>query len=152
MEKVLQEAQKLAEAILESDIYQNMHKCEQEAMKNPLATQAISDFVEKRNQVEGMLAANDPDRLALAKLSAEMQTAEKNLDAIPSIKAMQDARGKFTQMMENVNQILRFVITGETEEEHSCGGNCGSCGGCGEHEDGCGCGDHTDGCGCGDCH
>ena len=46
------------------------------------------------------------------------------------VRAMQDARNQFTQMMENVNQILRFIITGETEESGGCSGSCESCGGC----------------------
>ena len=48
----------------------------------------------------------------------------------PMVRAMQDARSQFTQMMENVNQILRFIITGETEESGGCSGSCESCGGC----------------------
>ena len=43
---------------------------------------------------------------------------------------MQAARADFNQMMENINQILRLIITGETEAG-GCSGSCESCGGCG---------------------
>ena len=39
-------------------------------------------------------------------------------------------------MMDNVNRILRLVVTGETEDDKGgqstsgCTGNCASCGGC----------------------
>ena len=45
---------------------------------------------------------------------------------------LQDARREFTAMMDNVNRILRLVITGETgdSEAGGCGGNCSGCAGC----------------------
>ena len=68
-----------------------------------------------------------------------MEEAEAALNEQPLVKELQTARADFSQMMENVNRILRLVITGETEEESGCGGSCsgcsggcGSCGGCGE--------------------
>ena len=48
MEKVLEQARLLAEAIAESDVYQHMRQCENDAMKDPEATKLIADFVEKR--------------------------------------------------------------------------------------------------------
>ena len=46
---------------------------------------------------------------------------------------LQDARRAFTAMMDNVNRILRLVITGETGDEDTgsgCSGNCSGCAGC----------------------
>ena len=36
-------------------------------------------------------------------------------------------------MMQQVNRIIKLVITGEHEEEDGCSGSCDSCGGCGHH-------------------
>lgn len=130
MEKVLEQARLLAEAIAESDVYLHMRQCENNAMKDPEATKAIADFVEKRQKVESLLAEGNMDHAALAEASQAMEAAEKLVNQQPMVRAMQDARGQFTQMMENVNQILRFIITGETGEEGGCSGSCESCGGC----------------------
>lgn len=130
MEKVLEQARLLAEAIAESDVYQHMRQCENDAMKDPEATQAISDFVEKRQKVESLLAEGNMDHAALAEASQAMEAAEKLVNQQPMVRAMQDARNQFTQMMDNVNQILRFIITGETGESGGCSGSCESCGGC----------------------
>lgn len=131
MKEVMEQAQKLAEAIVDSDIYQRMHKAELAAAKDEAATQAIAAFVEKRQSVESCLADNKMDHEALARAGEELDKAEKSLNEIPVIKEMQDARKAFTDMMGNVNQLLRLVITGETEESgHECTGECGSCGGC----------------------
>lgn len=140
MEKVLEQARLLAEAIAESDVYQKMHQCENDAMKDAEATRAIADFVEKRQKVESLLAEGNMDHTALAEASKAMEDAEKKVNEQPKVRAMQEARGEFTQMMNNVNQILRFIITGETEDNSGCSGSCESCGGCGG------------GCDCGSCH
>lgn len=129
MEKVLEQARLLAEAIAESDVYQHMRQCENDAMKDPEATKLIADFVEKRQKVESLLAEGNMDHTALAEASQAMEAAEKMVNQQPMVRAMQDARNQFTQMMENVNQILRFIITGETEESGGCSGSCESCGG-----------------------
>ncbi len=140
MEKVLEQARLLAEAIAESDVYQKMHQCENDAMKDAEATRAIADFVEKRQKVESLLAEGNMDHTALAEASKAMEDAEKKVNEQPKVRAMQEARGEFTQMMNNVNQILRFIITGEMEDNSGCSGSCESCGGCGGE------------CDCGSCH
>ena len=140
MEKVLEQARLLAEAIAESDVYQKMHQCENDAMKDAEATRAIADFVEKRQKVESLLAEGNMDHTALAEASKAMEDAEKKVNEQPKVRAMQEARGEFTQMMNKVNQILRFIITGETEDNSGCSGSCESCGGCGGE------------CDCGSCH
>ena len=129
MQNVMHKAQELAEAILESNVYQRMHAAEMQVNKDEAAVKAVSDFVEKRQTVENLLASNNLDHEELAKAGKAMEEAEKTLNAVPMVHEMQEARQEFTQMMENVNRILRLVITGETEEECDCGGDCGGCSG-----------------------
>ncbi|MBR2718025.1 MAG: YlbF family regulator [Clostridia bacterium] len=129
MNNVMHKAQELAEAILESSIYQRMHTAELQVNKDEEAVKAVSDFVEKRQAVESILASNNMDHTALAEAGKAMEEAEKKLNEVALIKEMQESRQEFTQMMENVNRILRLVITGETEEECDCGGDCGGCSG-----------------------
>lgn len=129
MHNVMHKAQELAEAILESEVYQRMHAAELQANKDEEAVKAVSDFVEKRQAVENILASNNLDHDELAKAGKAMEEAEQKLNSVALIKEMQESRKEFTQMMENVNRILRLVITGETEEECDCGGECGSCSG-----------------------
>lgn len=129
MQNVMQKAQELAEAILESSIYQKMHEAELQVNKNEEAVKAVSDFIEKRQAVENLLADSNMDHTALAEAGKAMEEAEKKLNEVALIKEMQDTRKEFTEMMNNVNRILRLVITGETEDECDCGGDCGGCSG-----------------------
>ena len=135
MREVMQKAQELAEAIVESSVYQRMHAAELQVNKDEEAVKAVAEFVEKRQAVETVLAQSDMDHELLAQAGEEMEEAEKHLNEVPLVKEMQEARRDFTQMMENVNRILRLVVTGETDDGCSgdcsgCSGGCEGCGGC----------------------
>ncbi len=135
MREVMQKAQELAEAIVESSVYQRMHAAELQVNKDEAAVKAVAEFVEKRQAVETVLAQSDMDHEQLARVGEEMEEAEKRLNEVPLVKEMQEARKEFTQMMENVNRILRLVVTGETDDGCSgdcsgCSGGCDGCGGC----------------------
>ena len=135
MREVMQKAQELAEAIVESSVYQRMHAAELQVNKDEEAVKAVAAFVEKRQAVETVLAQSDMDHEQLARVGEEMEEAEKRLNEVPLVKEMQEARKEFTQMMENVNRILLLVVTGETDDGCSgdcsgCSGGCESCSGC----------------------
>lgn len=133
MDEVMQKAQALAEAILDSDVYQKMHTLELRVTKDEEATAAMSALIEKRHAVEDLLATKNMDRDALTRASDEMEAAETAMNAIPMITEMKEARKAFQDMMDNVNRILRLVITGEVEDTpdaHSHGGCTGDCAHC----------------------
>lgn len=137
MNNVMQKAQELAEAIVESSVYQRMHTAELQVNKDEEAVKAVSDFVEKRQAVENILASNNMNHDELAEAGKAMEEAETKLNEVALIKEMQESRKEFSQMMENVNRILRLVITGETEEECDCGGHHHHHGGCSGSCEGC---------------
>ena len=132
MNEVMNKAQELAMAILNSETYTKMHQLELQLAKDGEATAAIAEMAEKRKNVEDLLASADMDPEVLAKAADAMEEAEKKMNAVPIIREAKESRNDFNQMMNNVNRILRLVITGETEEEapSGCTGNCASCGGC----------------------
>ena len=128
MRNVMLKAQELAQAIVESSIYQRMQAAESQVTTDEGASKAITEFMEKRQAVEALLGQDDVDHAALAQAGQAMEEAEKALDEQAVVKEMQAARADFNQMMENVNQILRLIISGETEG--GCRGSCSSCSGC----------------------
>ena len=134
MRNVMMKAQELAEAILESEVYRKMKQQENEVQRDPDAAKALGDMIEKRNRVETILSSNDMKPDELAEASREMEEAETRMNENEMIKTLKDYRKDFQTMMDNVNRILRLVITGETEDENGgssgCSGNCSGCGGC----------------------
>ena len=132
MREVMMKAQELAQAILQSEIYQTMHTLEDQMTKDEAATAAVAAYMEKRSNVELLLRAPDFDAEKVAAAGQELEDAQKAMDTYPLVKDMREAQQRFQDMMDNVNRILRLVITGEVEDGGSgCSGNCASCGGCG---------------------
>ena len=134
MREVMMKAQELAEAILDSEVYQNMKKLEGEVRRDPEAGKLLSDMIEKRQKVEETLSSSAMKPEELAAASLEMEEAEKRMNANEKIQTLKEARKDFQTMMDNVNKILRLVITGQVEDENTgsgcCSGSCDTCGGC----------------------
>ena len=134
MREVMMKAQELAEAILNSETYQKMKQQEGAVRHDPDAAAALGDMIEKRQRVEAILSAADMNANELAEASREMEEAEKRMNENEMISTLKQYRNDFQTMMDNVNKILRLVITGEVEEENSgstgCSGNCSCCSGC----------------------
>lgn len=133
MRNVMMKAQELAEAILDSEVYTRMKQQENDVKRDPGAGAALSDMIEKRSRVENILSSANMDPNELAEASREMEEAEQRMNDNEMIRTLKEYRKDFQTMMDNVNRILRLVITGETEDENgrsSCGGNCSGCSGC----------------------
>lgn len=129
MEKVLNQAEQLAEAILESEEYIKMRLSEQAAMRDETAAKLISDYSEQRSTVESLLSSNDLDHEALTEAGNKLEAIQKQIDENAMLKTMREANDDFTHMMQQVNRIIKFVVTGEMEEAGGCSGSCESCGG-----------------------
>ncbi|MBR2661187.1 MAG: YlbF family regulator [Clostridiales bacterium] len=134
MRNVMMKAQELAEAILESETYRKMKQQENDVKRDPDAAKALGDMIEKRNRVETVLSSANMNPEELAEASREMEEAENRMNENEMIRTLKDYRKDFQTMMDNVNRILRLVITGETEDENGggsgCSGNCSGCSGC----------------------
>ncbi len=134
MRNVMMKAQELAEAILDSEVYTRMKQQENDVKRDPEAGIALSDMIEKRGRVENILSSANMDPNELAEASREMEEAEQRMNDNEMIKTLKEYRKDFQTMMDNVNRILRLVITGQTEDENGgssgCSGNCSGCSGC----------------------
>ena len=131
MREVMMKAQALAEAIVASDTYQTMHGLEEQVTKDENATALIAAYMEKRQNVELLLRSPEFDAEKVAAAGEELQDAEKAMEECTMVKDMREAQVKFQEMMDNVNRILRLVISGEVEDaQGGCTGNCASCSGC----------------------
>ena len=130
MEKVLNQAEMLAEAILESEEYISMRLAEQAAMRDETATQLIASYTEKRQAIESLLADANMDHGALAQAGQELQNVERAIDECEVLNKMRETNDAFNAMMKKVNSIIRYVVTGEEEQEEGCTGSCSTCSGC----------------------
>ena len=128
MSKVTDCARELGQAIVDSEEYKNMQICEKAAMSDPAVAQAMGRYLEAKEQLHTAMAAGNADEIA--QFGQEMDDAQQSLNQMPAVDAMTNARQSFSELMNQVNHVLEFMITGEVEQSSGCSGNCASCGGC----------------------
>ena len=112
IDNVFAKTRELAEALIESEAYQNMKAAEDKAMKNPEAAATMAEFMEKRGQLETLIANEDFDAGEMKRLSGEMDDLQTRLQMMDDIVRMTEARNEFSGLMGQVNQVLSFIITG----------------------------------------
>ena len=131
MKDVFEKTRELGQALIESEAYQNMKAAEENAYRNAEAADTMSRYLELRNDIQDMLAGENPDSAALKSMSDELDSLQEKLNMIEDVAAMTEARSAFSNLIAQVNQVLQFMISGKiTEDEPAgCGGGCSSCGG-----------------------
>ena len=130
MDAVFQKTRELGQALMESDAYLNMKAAEDRAMQNEEATRAMGDFLEKRQQLQGLMQSENPDPGAMKRISDEMDAAQERLQMMDDIVALTEARNEFNALIGQINQALQFIVTGEMQQPEGCSGSCASCPGC----------------------
>ena len=130
MSKVQDCARALGEAIVASEEYQNMQLCEKAAESDPAAAEAMGRYMELHAAINQEMGNEEPDAEKIARLGREMDEIQQTLSALPAVEEMTAARQRFSGLMDQVNKILEFIITGDVQEGGGCSGNCSSCGGC----------------------
>lgn len=132
MNAVFEKTRELAEAIMASEEYAAMKAAEDKAMDNKEASELMAQYIEHKNQLEE-LQNKEPDPAALANHMQAMEDIQSKIQEIPDIEALTQARGSFSSLIDQVNQVLRFIITGQMDEEggeEGCTGSCATCHGC----------------------
>jgi len=130
MSKVQDCARALGEAIVASEEYRNMQLCEKAAQSDPAAAEAMGRYMELHAAIDQEMGKSEPDTDLIARCGQEMDEIQQALNLMPSVDAMTTSRQKFSELMNQVNQILEFIITGEVQQSGGCSGNCSACGGC----------------------
>ena len=130
MQEVMGKTRELGLAILNSSIYQEMKAAEDKAMGNAQAAAVMGEYLEHRTALEELMQQNKPDADKMSEESRAMEDMQDQLNQIPDIVEMGEKRAAFTEMINQVNALLKTIITGEAPEEGGCTGSCATCGGC----------------------
>ena len=130
MDAVFQKTRELGKALMESDAYLNMKAAEDRAMQNEEAARVMGDFLEKRQQLQGLMQSENPDPGAMKRISDEMDAAQERLQMMDDIVALTETRNEFNALIGQINQVLQFIVTGAMQQPEGCSGSCASCSGC----------------------
>ena len=130
MDIIFQKTRELGQALLESEQYKKVQAAEAKAMKNADAAALMALYMEKRAAVQAMMNEENPDPMAMKRLSDEMDDAQEKLQLVDDITELTQAREEFNALIGQINQVLQFIVTGRMDDGEGCTGNCSSCGGC----------------------
>ncbi len=129
MDLVFAKTRELGEALLESEAYKNMKAAEDKAMQNAEAAQLMGELLEHRGNIQELMQVTNPDPGALKRLSDEMDDIQERLQMMDDIQELTNARSEFTSLINQVNQVLQFIVTGRMDDD-DCSGDCSACAGC----------------------
>ena len=129
MDMVFEKTRELGEALLASETYKAMKAAEEKAMLNTEAARLLGILMERREQIQQQMQTPNPDPVVLKRLSDEQDEAQERLQMMEDISELTRARGAFNDLINQVNQVLQFIVTGRMEES-GCGGDCSGCSGC----------------------
>ena len=130
MDNVFKKTRELGEALLESEAYLNMKKCEDKAMANEEAANTMAAFIEKRGELHALMQSENPDPGAMKRLNDEMDELQDRLQMIDDIVELTEARNEFNSLISQINQVLQFIVTGRMDDPSGCSGDCSGCSGC----------------------
>ena len=131
MNEVFKKTRELGDVIMKSDEYYAMKRAEEAVARNELAYGALEKLVSLRRALDNAMLRDEPDTKELKRMSDELIALQMDVSVYDEITALFRARDEFIRLVNQVNQALRFIITGEMdlmEREHSR--PCHACGGC----------------------
>ena len=125
--ELFQKSRELGELLIATDEYRKVQEAEAAFQQDELAQAKVAEFSGLQQEVQTLMQTPDPDQALIAEKAAALRDMQARLSEMPSIHAMNEAQTDFSKLLNQANQILRFIITGQVDE--GCTGSCATCGG-----------------------
>ncbi|MBE5760691.1 MAG: YlbF family regulator [Clostridiales bacterium] len=132
MDAVFNKTQELGAALLETEAYAQMQQAEENFAKDEAAQALLNEYGSLQAQIGAALEAEEADPAKINQLNDRVLEIQQELYENSAFIAVNEARENFARIINQVNQILKFMITGEVDspEEGGCTEDmCASCGG-----------------------
>ncbi len=127
---IILKAQELGELIKESEIRKAAVEASDKMNNDETAVRLLANYNEIRRVETEKLREKEPTKEELENFRKVMQEEFEKIMKNDIIATYVAANKQLDSLVEQVNAVLAYYITGEEENGHSCGGNCSSCGGC----------------------
>lgn len=127
---IILKAQELGELIKESEIRKAAVEASDRMNNDETAVMLLANYNEIRRKETEKLREKEPTKEELENFRKVMQEEFEKIMKNDIIASYVAANKELDALVEQVNAVLAYYITGEEENGHSCGGNCSSCGGC----------------------
>ena len=128
MAEIFEKARELGQAIVESEEYKALKKAEQEQEQDSEALQLLQDYSAVRTKLAEEINKGDVGEERMAQIREELESAYEKMTTNDHITAYINAQRTFQAIIDQMNSIISFHITGKIPG--GCSGSCSSCGGC----------------------
>lgn len=124
---IIEKARELGEMIQESEQMAKMKDMEAKQAADETAQTLLQEFnLERMNLARDMQSGKLSQEDAVKKNNAAFDAI---LEKSPVLKQYVEAKGEFDNLVNQINGVLNFYITGQ-DQDQSCTHDCGTCGGC----------------------
>ncbi len=127
MAEIFEKARELGEAIIESAEYKELKKAELEQEEDAEAMALLKEYSELRTSLAQEIQKGDVSEEEMASIRERLEEAYEKVTTNDHITAYINAQKTFQAIIDQMNNIISFHITGKMPG--GCSGNCSSCGG-----------------------
>lgn len=127
MAEIFEKARELGEAIIESNEYKELKEAELRQENDEEALTLLKEYSEVRSRLASEIQKGDVSEERIAQIREELEEAYSKMTTNDAITAYINAQRTFQAIIDQMNSIISFHITGKMPG--GCSGNCSSCGG-----------------------
>ncbi len=129
MSEILTKARELGQAIVDSDEYKTLKACEEKQEKDEEAMALLVEYNNVRKALAEEINNSEVNDERMTQIRAELEEAYEKVMSNPTISEYNEAQQKFSAIVNQMNSILTYFMTGEISG--GCSGNCSGCSSCG---------------------
>lgn len=127
---IIEMAQNLGTMIAKSEESERVSKAADEMNGNEEAVKLLETYNENRKKAADGLRGKSPSKEELDEYRDYVQKEFEKIVKNPLISEYIEASREFDNMVNQVNAVLSYFITGQENEGGGCSGNCSSCSSC----------------------
>ena len=130
MDEIIKKATALGEALRDSEEMKEYLKLEIVYNNDEEAQRITKEYNEMRENLANEARREDITPMEMLEIRKQLGQKFEEVSKNEVIAKYMDAKQEVENLISKANNIIRYFVTGEMEEESSCSGNCSSCGGC----------------------
>ena len=131
MSEIFEKARELGAAITESSEYKELKKAEAEQENDEEALSLLKEYSDVRKRLAEEIQKGEADEKRMASIREELEESYAKMTTNDHITAYINAQRNFREVIDRMNSIISFHITGKIPG--GCSGSCESCGGCSDN-------------------
>ena len=128
MADIFEKARELGEAIIESKEFKELKEAEQNQENDPVALELLKKYSDVRTKLASEIQKGDVGEERMNAIREELEQAYEEMTTNDNITAYINAQRTFQAIIDQMNNIISFHITGKMPG--GCSGSCSTCGGC----------------------